>query len=225
MAERQNVVVTALHVRQRRLSADAEPTSRVMPCETTQKKWGEHFMKNLSVAAALVICAVVLRTGAIPPLSEGADAVLTAATDQTLLDDRLGRLSFVSAMFPEAVLVFGEQADAELLMPVGSGAVVVHAWSAAEPYTAWRTTGSAVTAAASGEVTGVYHGNGEERLVQVLGEDGFACVYGNLAQVDVQTGNRVYAGETIGRLLPGEDCVFELRQDGRSIDPAAFLSR
>lgn len=184
---------------------------------------GEAFMKNLAVASALVLCAVTLRTGAVPQLSDAADAVLTAAADQSLLNDQLGKLSFVSALFPEAVLVFGEQTQ-QLSMPVSGGAVV-HAWSASEPYISWRTSGSQVCAASSGEVIGVYHGNGEERLVQVMGEDGLACLYGNLEQVAVQIGDQVLTGDVLGALLPGEDCVFEIRQDGISVDPAVYMSR
>ena len=178
-------------------------------------------MRNLTMASVLVLCAVTLRSGALPPLSDVTDAVLTAATDDSLLDDQLGKLSFVSTLFPEATLVFGESRRSELSMPV-SGGVVVHAWSQAEPYMSWRTDNDRVTAAADGEVIGVYHGNGEERLVQVMGDSGIACLYGNLAEVSVQTGDAVRAGDLLGTLLNGAEAVFEVRRDGMSIDPALF---
>lgn len=217
--------VSALRVKTRQLQQEA-------PAETPVVEWvespqprrsGERFLRNLAVASALVLCAVTLRTGAIPPLNDAADVVLTAATDQSLLDDQLGKLSFVSALFPEAVLVFGES-NAELTMPV-SGGVVVHAWSEAEPYMSWRTDQTSVTASADGEVIGVYHGNGEERLVQVMGNDGLSCVYGNLREVSVQTGDAVTVGDVIGTLLTGEDFVLEVRRDGKSVDPALYLYR
>lgn len=184
---------------------------------------GEALLKNLAVASALVLCAVTLRTGAIPTLSDATDVVLAAATDQSLLDDHLGKLSFVSTLFPEAVLVFGES-SAELAMPV-SGGVVVHTWSATEPYMSLRTSNSQVTAASAGEVIGVYHGNGDERLLQIMGYDGLACLYGNLEEIAVQTGDLVTAGSVIGEIAPGEDLVFEVRQDGVSIDPARFFEQ
>lgn len=186
-----------------------------------QRHAGERLMSNLAVASALLITAVALRSGALPELSPAADVVLTAATDDSLLDDSLGRLSFVSAMFPEAALVFGGMEDA-LALPVSGGAVV-HAWSAQEPWLAWQAGSRTVTSASAGEVTGVYHGNGDERLVQVMGADGLACLYGNLAEVSVATGDAVAAGDPIGTLMTGAEAVFEVRRDGVSIDPALLM--
>lgn len=182
---------------------------------------GEALLKNLGVAAALVMCCVALKGGAVPGVSGPVDVVLTAATDDSLLDDHLGKLSFVSTLFPEATLVFGESRQ-PLCLPVSGGAVV-HAWSQDEPYMAWRTQGAQVFAAGGGTVAGVYHGENEERLVQVTGEDGISCVYGNLRQASVQMGDRVQAGDLLGTLLEGEDCVLEVRVDGVSVDPAAYL--
>lgn len=146
---------------------------------------------------------------------------MTAATGDTLLDDRLGKLSFVSSLFPEATLVFGESHADALALPVSGE--VVHAWSEVEPYTSWRTEDEKVRASAAGEVLGVYHGEDEEYLVQVLGADGLACLYGNLGECYVQTGDSVAEGDTLGALLPGRDCVWEVRQDGRSVNPAGYL--
>lgn len=218
--------VTQLKVRNTLLSADTEKQIAV-PIEWSEpakRKRGEGFLRNLAVSAALVLCAVTLRTGALPELSDTADVVMTAATDHSLLDEQLGKLSFVSALFPEAVLVFGEQSSQTLSLPVNGG-MVVHAWSEEEPYMSWRSNGTQVASAAAGEVIGVYHGNGDEQLVQVLHEDGLSCLYGNLAEVVVQTGDAVSSGELLGELLPGADCVFEVRQDGISIDPAMFFAR
>ena len=219
MQEKQGTQVGRMTVRKRRMDTAGEP--HIEWKQMARKRPGERLLGNMTVASALLICAVVLRTGALPELSPAADAVLTAATDDSLLDDQLGRLSFVSAMFPEAALVFGAQDDA-LALPVSGGAVV-HAWSAQEPWMSWRTGSGAVTAASAGEVIGVYHGNGDERLVQVLGADGLACLYGNLGTVSVSTGDEVAAGDPIGTLMTGADAVFEVRRDGVSIDPALFL--
>lgn len=190
--------------------------------EVPKRRRGEELMKNLGVAAALVLCAVALKSGAIPSARDATDAVLASVSDDTLLDDHLGKLSFVSRMFPEATLVFGESSLKPLTVPV-SGGMVVHAWSEEEPYTAWRTGHREVYAAGSGVVMGVYHGENEERLVQVRGEDGLSCLYGNLLHAEVQTGDQVEAGKLLGILMEGEDCVFEVRCDGISVDPADYL--
>lgn len=227
MPEIERTQVGAMRVRTRRLSPETAVAPEIPEVQWKQpvrKRPGERLLRNMAVAASLLLCAVTLRSGALPQLSAATDAVLTAATDDSLLDDQLGRLSFVSALFPEATLVFGQSHADSLALPV-SGGVVVHAWSEAEPYMSWRTDDAVVTSASAGEVIGVYHGNGGERLVQVLGEDGMACLYGNLAELSVQTGDAVQAGDPIGTLMTGADAVFEVRRDGLSIDPALYLSQ
>ena len=145
----------------------------------------------------------------------------SAATDDSLLNGDLGKLSFVSSIFPEASLVFGESGG-KLTMPV-EAASVVHAWSQSEPFISWDAQTKIVTSAMSGEVIGVYHGNEDERLVQGLGADGLSCLYGNLASVTVSTGDMVQTGDPLGTLLDGQPCVMEVRQDGLSVDPAVMM--
>lgn len=218
--------VSTLRIRQRRSLAPTERQDAPAGVEwsaTGKRRAGESLLKNMAVAASLVLCAAALRTGAVPPLQGAADAVMTAASDDSLLDDHLGRLSFVSALFPEAAEVFSSLGT-ELALPV-SGGSIVHAWSEAEPYTSWRSASRSVTAAASGEVIGVYHGNDGERLVQVMGESGLSCLYGNLGVVAVTAGDAVSAGDLLGETLPGTDAVFEVRRGGVSVDPDLYLSR
>lgn len=191
--------------------------------EAKKKQPGEDLLKNLGVASALVLCAVTLKSGALPPVSNTTDAILTSVTDDTLLDDQLGKLTFVSTLFPEATLVFGESKVDELAVPV-SGGVVVHTWKETEPYMSWRTSERRVYSSGAGVVMGVYHGENEERLVQVMSDSGVNCLYGNLLEANVQTGDRVEAGEVLGTLLPGSDCVLEVQVNGVSVDPAAYLS-
>ena len=223
MAQRSETTTSTVRIRQKRLS---ETPVQVLPSEKTKEKLfrANDLLKNMGLTSALVLCAVTLRSGALPALDPAADIVMAAATDHSLLDDQLGKLSFVSALFPEAVLVFGENASAELELP-DDLAQVTHAWSQQEPYMAWENDGGAVTASADGEVTGVYHGNGDEQIVRIMGNDGMTCIYGNLAEVNVQTGDAILKGEVIGRLLKGEDFVLELQKNGISVDPTIYLTR
>lgn len=187
-----------------------------------KRRRGEELLKNLGVASALVLCAVTLKSGAVPSATSMTDAVVASVSDDTLLDDRLGKLSFVSALFPEATLVFGESNDQVLSVPVSAG-VVVHTWSEGEPYITWRSSQQEVHASAAGVVMGIYHGENEERLVQVTSKDGLSCIYGNLENANVQVGEKVEAGELVGYLLPGEDCVLQVMSNGISVDPAVYL--
>ena len=211
---------TELRVRPRRTELAASK-SDIEWVKTPKKHWQERLLPNLAIASALMLCAVALKTGAIPPLTDAVQSVMSAATDDSLLNGDLGKLSFVSSIFPEASLVFGESGG-KLTMPV-EAASVVHAWSQSEPFISWDAQTKIVTSAMAGEVIGVYHGNEDERLVQVLGTDGLSCLYGNLASVTVSTGDMVQTGDPLGTLMAGQPCVMEVRQDGLSVDPAVMM--
>lgn len=223
MAQRGETQTTAIKIRQKRL---IEPVAQMTSEEEVKKKHfrADQLLKNTGMAAALVLCAVTLRTGALPALDPAADVVLAAATDNSLLDDQLGKLSFVSTLFPEAVLVFGENSSTELVLPADLEQVT-HAWSEQEPYMAWEVGGGVVTASADGEVTGVYHGNGDEQIVKITGKDGITCIYGNLEEAAVHVGDAVRTGDVIGSILPGEDFAFEVQKSGISVDPENYLPR
>lgn len=191
--------------------------------EVPKRGRGEGFAKNLAVSSALVLCVVTLRAGALPTMNDMTDVVLAAATDQSLLDEQLGKLSFVNALFPEAVLVFGEHQTSDLVLDI-SADQVVHAWSEQEPYISCAVPDRQVYSPCGGEVVAVYHGNGDERLVQIMSDDGIACLIGNLQDIHVQTGDYVTSSTLIGTLLPDVSCVIEVRENGCSIDPAPYLS-
>lgn len=226
MSQQDRTRVTRLKLRHPIYCADGKPEV----LQDLQPEWREEepptrdrFFRNLTVAAALVLCAVTLRTGAIPPLDHAADAVLTAATDQSLLDEQLGKLSFVSALFPEAVLVFGEQQEISALMPIDAEGVT-HAWSEAEPYVSWMTASDEVVSAAAGEVTGIYHGYGDELIVEVS-DNTYTWLYGNLAALAVSLGDQLQPGMSIGSMLAGEDFALEVRRNGESFDPLTLFAQ
>ena len=92
-----------------------------------------------------------------------------------------------------------------------------------EPYISFRSASDVVQASCDGEVIGVYHGHGEERLVQIMGDRGVSCLYGNMAEVSVQTGDSIQSGDVLGTVMTGNDLVLEVRQNGISVDPALYL--
>lgn len=190
--------------------------------QTVRKVWPEELLKNISVASALLVCLVMLRSGAVPQAAGMTDAVLAAAANDALLDDRLGKLSFVSALFPDAVLVFGQDTVEQIAMPVQASATV-HTWSESEPYVAWTSESTCVFAAISGEVSGIYHGMDEELLIQIAGEHQTSVITGNIASVNVDVGDFVEQGELIGWIGEGSYCSFEVQDNGQSIDPGLLL--
>ncbi len=88
--------------------------------------------------------------------------------------------------------------------------------------------GSPIYAAAPGTV--VYAGwrGGYGRLVEILHDNGLVTRYAHLSRFDTKVGATVKAGETIGGLgssgrSTGPHLHFEVRIDGRAVDPRKFL--
>lgn len=206
------------------INEDCQSTKHPKSIPAPEQPLEKRVFHQATVAAALLLCASALRAGAIPDASNVTDVVLTAITDQSLLDDNLGKLSFVSTLFPEAVLVFGEQKPSHFLLPVNSNDVI-HAWTENEPYTSWSSIDRDVVAPEDGEVLGVYHGNNNEKLVEIRGVSGYSWLYGNLEEVYVTIGESVSHGTIIGHVLNDADIVFEVRQNGRSLDPQIWLGK
>ena len=224
MCHNHETKVSRLQLRNNKPRTVQQHTEPTVCWEDQRKKHpGEDFTRNLLVASALVLCVITLRTGAVPSITAATDAILTAATDSTLLDEQLGKISFVSTLFPEAVLVFGEQPNIDLALP--SDATVCHVWSEAEPYVSYALGERTVAATMQGEVTGVYHGIGEERIVQITTPQGITCLLGNLNSVEVHTGDKVNVGDIVGSLATGSELILELRRNGISIDPEMHISK
>lgn len=88
--------------------------------------------------------------------------------------------------------------------------------------------GDNVHAVAPGKIVYADRFMGYGNLVLVDHLDGFYSLYGHLAEMLVSTGDEVTAGRIIGRVgesgsLSGPILHFELRKDGKPVDPLAYL--
>ncbi|MBC7332365.1 MAG: peptidoglycan DD-metalloendopeptidase family protein [Synergistetes bacterium] len=90
--------------------------------------------------------------------------------------------------------------------------------------------GTAVKAAASGEVIFAGWLRGYGRVVIILHSGGIATVYAHLNDVVVSEGQEVSQGQVIGSvgstgLATGSHLHFEVRIDGRTVNPLSYLPR
>ena len=90
------------------------------------------------------------------------------------------------------------------------------------------TTGTPVSAARGGTVTHAGPGGTYGNLVIVQHEDGFETRYAHLSAVTVNKGDKVLAGQEVGKVgstgySKGPHLHFELRRDGKTVDPAPLL--
>ena len=185
-----------------------------------KKDFAERLTRNMAVAAALLLCAVAVRNAALPQAKD----VFTAIQDSVTmdLDDTLGKLTFVSNLLPQSALVFWNSNETvQVAAPVHGD--IVHTFQEEEPYIALLGTSSDVRAAADGEVMTIAHGDGEERVVRVRHEDGLETLYGNLLECFVAEGDPVYEGDIIGETADKQPVFFEVRRNGRSLDPVPLM--
>ena len=172
--------------------------------------------RNLIVTGCLFLVVVAVRNAGTPQSMSVFNALKTSAGMEW--DESVGKLSFVHSVLPPSVqAVWNFEPDIAVFSPVRGE--VVHAWSRQEPYVMLESKVRDVRAAADGEVMSIAHGLEEEKIVRVRHDDDTESIYGNLSQCFLNEGDRVYAGDVFATLLEDRPLAFELRVDGRSIDP------
>jgi septal ring factor EnvC (AmiA/AmiB activator) len=86
--------------------------------------------------------------------------------------------------------------------------------------------GAAVVAPGDGEVlfAGYYHKTGKVLILEMGG--GYDLVLAGLERIDVRPGDELLAGEPVGampRISAGNKLYFELRQNGKGVNPAPWM--
>lgn len=219
--------VKNMRVRSRaaRLQKSVHTQSRVeeLPIRSS---FGERFLKldrlvrNLVVVGCLFLVVVAVRNVGTPETQSVFSAIQASAGMQW--DESVGKLSFVNAILPQSIqAVWNEEAGISVFAP--SNGEVVHAWSQNEPYLMIDGSLQDVRAAADGEVMSIAHGLDEERIVRIRHDDHTETLYGNLQSCYVEVGDQVYAGDVFAEVINGLPLAFELRVEGRSVDPAGRL--
>lgn len=182
----------------------------------------EKLARNAALAGMLLIAVTALRSERLP----SGQSVLTAV--QELLepppwDETLGRIEFVSNLFPETVSVFFDSPSAYSLSAPSAGALC-HAWSESEPYLGYQAGAEGrVYALADGQVMSLSYGPAGERVLRVRHQDGLEALYYNLDRVEAGEGDAVAQGACLGRLMDNRAAMVEVRREGRSVDPTAWM--
>lgn len=220
--------VTNMKIRTRTRETETPETALTQPIELPEgdRTWKMRFfqadrlIRNLAVTGVLLLTVVALRNSGMPQAQSVFGALKESAGMQW--DESLGKLSFVSDFLPEGVqAVWNEKPALTVFSPLNGD--TVHAWSEKEPYITIQGTVSDVRAAADGEVMSIAHGLNEERILRVRHDDGSEALYGNLLKCYASEGDRVYAGDVIADLIRDQPLAFELRINGRSVDPEGRL--
>lgn len=183
-------------------------------------RWGERLVRNLSLAAMLVITIAAIRNAELP----SGKTVLAAVQGMIAgdWDSNLGKISFVGRFLPETVAVFFEPApNAELTAPCFGA--LTHEWTEREPYLGYESEDKRVFAVAAGQVMSVSRGPDQEYVLRLRHDDGLESLYYNLASAAAAEGDLATPATCLGEALPG-GCLIEVRRAGRAIDPSGLIA-
>lgn len=207
--------------KRRETQASEKSSGMIYQCPEKKQRWGEKLARNVAFAGLLTLSVTAVRNAELP----SGKTLLSAVQGiiDTSWDNDLGKISFVSSLLPESMVVFFEtDLHADLTVPCFGS--VEHAWTNEEPFLGYSTNGGNVYAIASGQVMSIAHGLDEERIVRMRHKDGLESLYYNLSAVNVQEGDEVTVSTCLGSVLPGKLVLLEVRRAGRAIDPESLLS-
>ena len=179
-------------------------------------RYSDRLVRNLAVVGCLVLIVTAVRNSSLPETRSIFEAVQASAGMEW--DESLGKLSFVNSILPQEIQdVWNETTAVQVVLPAQG--TVSHAWSESEPYLMIESQTDEVCSVAEGEVMSVAHGVDEERIVRIRHADGIETIYANLEECFVEQGDFIPAGTKIGEKLPQEPLAFEVRVNGRSVEP------
>lgn len=185
-----------------------------------KKAPGNRLSRNLAITGLLLLTITSVRNAKLPD----GNTVMTAVEHlvDADWDDDLGKISFVSNLFPETLSVFLNTPYEERLTAPCFGDIV-HPWKKDEPYLGYQTADLSVYSAASGQVMNLAHGLNEEKILRIRHDNGLETIYYNLDKVFVEEGDVVTVHTCIGEIIKNEKMLMETRKDGLSIDPTAYI--
>ncbi len=160
----------------------------------------------------------------LPPANEGfARALTRLAIARAQTQDLTDTLAFVPLRRPLAGELdvssgFGVRIDPFLRQPAMHTGIDFRG-----------EVGDPVHATAAGKVTKAGWDGGYGQLVEIDHGEGLATRYGHLSEIDVTLGEKVRAGQVIGRLgstgrSTGPHLHYETRVNGEAVNPAKFLA-
>jgi len=176
--------------------------------------FSERLLRNTAIACALLLGILTLKNIDTPWSQAAVNGIETALTMRIDPDSTLGDLSFVRSFVPESTLVFLNAASAGPVTPVEGN--VLHEYLEGQPWILYSCEDRAeVRSALAGTVSAVSRMESGEWCVLIDHGSGVETMYAYLDKPDVDAGDSVARGGSIGR-LHGDTLYYEYRLNGVS---------
>jgi murein DD-endopeptidase MepM/ murein hydrolase activator NlpD len=149
------------------------------------------------------------------------------------------RVAIVDRMLDDLAALRDSAAAMPVARPVGAGRISSRFGSRRDPFLNQQGfhagidfaagPGVPVRATASGNVVAAGWEGGYGNMVEIAHAGGFSTRYGHLSSILVSLGDRVAAGDLVGRVgstgrSTGPHLHYETRKSGRAVDPSPFLA-
>lgn len=192
--------------------------------EIPQSKQQNGLMKlNRDVAflMLLMVCLASIHNQQLP----NGQTVLTAV-QQTVdgqWEEDLGKITFVNSLMPESLSVFFAQPVQAALSHPCFGQMV-HRWSDTSPYLSFLPESQNALCTADGEVMSISHASDDSLALRIRHDNGLESIYYHLEEVFCREGDIVKCGDTVAKIVSGENLILDVRKDGLSINPTAYFT-
>ncbi|WP_372572444.1 peptidoglycan DD-metalloendopeptidase family protein [Ruegeria jejuensis] len=184
---------------------------------------GQFLLIPVKDQPAPIPVAVATTTTAVSGPGQGSPTPTPPSSTTALPDEK------ISAKAPETPDVsLSEQAtnsSARLGYPVTGKIIRTYAKGKNEGIDIAAAPGTAVLAAEAGTVAAITADADEVPIIVVRHKNNLLTVYANVADIEVQKGDRVKRGQKVAQLRSGNDAYvhFEVREGFESVDPGPYL--
>lgn len=175
---------------------------------------------QLFICGAICLVIIGMKNIDIPIADDALQGLKIAVSAQSDMDKALGKLRFVTNLFPETTEVFNPAGD-KITLPV-SGTIQTIETEAPYAVSMVADTAQPVNVVSAGRV--FYAGNSVTygTLVRVVHNGGFETVYTGLVPA-VKAGDDVEAGQSLGVIDAGAEFRFMVYQDGVAVPAEDYL--
>lgn len=183
-------------------------------------RWSEKLLRNFFVVALLTLLLSAIHNEQLP----SGNTVMTAVQEiiDTPWDESLGKISFVSNMFPDVAAVFFSDAPTlDLIAPCMGEAI--NTWTKATPYLSYMNADLKVYAPGNGQIMSIAYGERDEKVIRIRHTDGIESIIYGLSSLYVQEGNSVTCSTIIGEGRSNTTTILEMRKDGVPFDPTELI--
>ncbi|MEG0768007.1 MAG: M23 family metallopeptidase [Clostridia bacterium] len=200
------------------------PWMRSTESDEKPLSFAERMLRNTAFCIAALLCVLALQQTDAPAAIRVSDELREWVTMD--VNESLGSLQFVKNILPKSAMVFWNIGSDRTCYVAPVSSTIQHAWCEQEPWVAYDCTDATdVYVAAAGEVMSLSYQDDQTIMMRIRHENGMETLYGNLGTAVFREGDWVESSAKLGTVAQNGTLLFEMREEGKSLNPAPLLQR